>query len=100
MRLRLIVKRNGLPLTPVVWDVAPEFTIAQLLEQVSETIPLESGEWGLEDYVVELPGESGLNFECLHYQQVGTVMREDEKVMCVILPPRKSPAPSTSNLSL
>ena len=86
MRLRLIVKRNDLPLTPVVWNVPREFTIAQLLEQVSEVIPLESGEWGLEDYVVELPGEFGLNFECLHYQQVETVMREDEEVMCVILP--------------
>ncbi|KIN05719.1 hypothetical protein OIDMADRAFT_49234 [Oidiodendron maius Zn] len=81
MRLRLIVKRNDLPLMPVVWNVPREFTIAQLLEQVSEVIPLESGEWGLEDYVVELPGQFGLNFECLHYQQVETVMREDEEVI-------------------
>ena len=90
MRLRLIVKRNDLPLTPVVWNVPREFTIAQLLEQVSEVIPLESGEWGLEDYVVELPGKFGHNFECLHYQQVETVMREDEEVMCVILPLEKT----------
>jgi hypothetical protein len=99
MRLRLVVRRNGLPLTPVVWNTSSEITIAQLLEQVSETIPLESGEWGLEDYAVELPGEFGLNFECLHYQQVGAVMREDEEVMYAILPLRDSCC-FMSNLSL
>jgi hypothetical protein len=84
MRLRLIIDRNGLPLTPVVWDILPDLTIAQLLEQVSEVIPLEFGDWGLEDYAVELAGQSGLNFEFVHYQQVGRVMRDEDEVMCVI----------------
>jgi hypothetical protein len=82
MRLRLSVRRHGLPLTPVVWNVdSASTTISQLLERVNEAIPLESGEWGLEDYAVELQGEHGLNFECLHYQLVGEVMKEDDEVV-------------------
>jgi hypothetical protein len=85
MRLRLTVRRHGLPETPVVWTIDSETaTIAQLLEQVSEAIPLESGEWGLEDYAVELKGSYELNFECLHYQLVGKVMKEDDEVMYVL----------------
>ena len=84
MRLRLTVRRHGLPATPVVWNIDSETaTIAQLLEQVSEAIPLESGEWGLEDYAVELKGHYGLSFECLHYQPVGKVMKEDDEVVYV-----------------
>jgi hypothetical protein len=82
MRLRLTVRRHGLPPTPVVWNVEfEETTISQLLEQVNEAIPLESGEWGLEDYAVELQGNHGLKFECLHYQLVGKVMKDDDEVV-------------------
>ena len=55
--------------------------MAQLLEQVNEIIPVESSEWGFEDYAVELKGSNGVNFECLHFQQVGKVMKEDDEVM-------------------
>lgn len=100
MRLRITVKRHGLPPAPVVWNIESEnATIAQLLEQVSEAIPLESGEWGLEDYAVELKGDHGVNFECLHYQPVGKVMKEDDEVLYVITGPGRCLLP-LSNSSL
>lgn len=86
MRLRLIVQRYGLPEARVVWTIDSETaTISQLLEQVSEAIPLESGEWGLEDYAVELRGDRDVNFECLHYQLIEKVMKEDDEVVYVLL---------------
>jgi hypothetical protein len=82
MRLRITVRRHGLPETPIIWNVDLETsTIAQLLEQVNDIIPIESSEWGFEDYAVELKGSDGVNFECLHFQQVGKVMKEDDEVM-------------------
>jgi hypothetical protein len=82
MRLFLSVRRNGFPETPIVWKVDSETsTIAQLLEKVHEAIPLEEGEWGFEDYAVELKGPNGANFECLHYQPVGKVLKENDEVM-------------------
>ena len=86
MRLRLTVRRNALPETPVVWNVDSDTsTISQLLEQVNEAIPIESGEWGFEDYAVELKGSNGVNFECLHWQPVGKVFKEDDEVMWVMI---------------
>ncbi len=86
MRLRLTVRRHGLPDAPVVWIVdtssSPSPTISQLLEAVNEAIPIESdGDWGLEDYAVELKGTNGANYECLHFQHVAAVMKEDDEVM-------------------
>ncbi|CZR53317.1 uncharacterized protein PAC_03195 [Phialocephala subalpina] len=86
MRLRLTVKRHGLPDTPVVWVVdttsSPSPTVSQLLEAVNEAIPIESdGEWGLEDYAVELKGANGANYECLHFQHLAVVMKEDDEVI-------------------
>lgn len=84
MRLRLVVQRHSLPDTPVVWaiDTANSPTISQLLEQVNEILPLESGgDWGLEDYSVEIKGSGGTNFECLHFQQVASILHEDDEVL-------------------
>ncbi|ORY69095.1 uncharacterized protein BCR38DRAFT_143772 [Pseudomassariella vexata] len=82
MRLRLVVCRNSLPDTNVVWSVSLETnpTIAKLLEQVNDIFPLESGEWGLEDYAVELRDASGSSFECLHFQPIRGVLKEDDQV--------------------
>lgn len=88
MRLRLTIRRHGLPETPVIWvvDTSTAPTVYQLLEQVNETIPIESdGEWGLEDYAVEIKGVSGVNYECLHFQPVSCVMKEEDEVMFVFL---------------
>ena len=69
----------------VVWTVGghrlpytsagSSLTISQLLEQVNEVIPLESKDWGLEDYSVEVRG-----FECLHFSDVSDVLKEDDEV--------------------
>lgn len=84
MRLRLTVERHALPSTNIIWHIekssAP--TIHFLLEKVNEVIPIESADqWGLEDYAVELKGSNGVNFECLHFQEVFKVFKEDDEVM-------------------
>lgn len=50
-------------------------TVSQLLEQVNEAIPLESEDWGLEDYAVEVQG-----FECLHFSTLSHVLKEEDEV--------------------
>ncbi|OBT64406.1 hypothetical protein VE03_05802 [Pseudogymnoascus sp. 23342-1-I1] len=83
MRLRLVVKRHDLPDAAVVWPVddSARVIVSQLLEQVNETIPLESeGEWGLEDYAVEIRGKEA-NYECLHFQDVKSILHEDDEVI-------------------
>jgi hypothetical protein len=124
MRLRLTIIRHGLPATKILWTVASPAashqqhaipastvasvrtpnvaygdegcTIAQLLEDVNEVIPLETavddedeedagfagendefgGQWGLEDYVVEVQGH-----ECLHYLHVDGLLRDGDDVV-------------------
>lgn len=87
MRLRITVSRHSLPDTHIAWpiDVQARPTIYQLLEQINEAFILESGEWGLEDYAVELMGSNGVNYECLHFQYVSTVMKDEDEVMFVCL---------------
>lgn len=78
-----MIRRYNLPDTAIIWaiDTIENPTIAQLLEQINDVIPLESdGVWGLEDYAVELRG-GGANFECLHFQQVTSVLHEGDEVM-------------------
>lgn len=90
MRLRLIIERHLLPPVKVVWTVGrvlppmanagASYTISQLLEQIDQTIPLQSDQWKLEDYVVETGG-----FECLHFSQIGDALNSDAKVRYVNL---------------
>lgn len=90
MRLQLIVQRHSLPPVQVLWTVGvlrPPYaaagtsaTVSQLLEQINEIIPLESGDWGLEDYAVEVRG-----FECLHFSELSQVLKEDDEVWCVLI---------------
>ncbi|KAK8024587.1 hypothetical protein PG993_012653 [Apiospora rasikravindrae] len=82
MRLNLAIRRNGLPEAKVVWPVPLEEnpTISKLIEQVNDIIPLESSDWGLDDYAVELSAPDGSNFECLHFQPVRTVLKEGDHV--------------------
>ena len=91
MRLRLTIQRHGLPPAQVLWTVgdvvrAPyaaagtSTTISQLVEQVNDVIPLESEDWGLEDYAVEIRG-----FECLHFSELSQVLKEDDEVWLVLL---------------
>ncbi len=83
MRLRLVVRRNGLPELRLMWHVHLDSnpTISKLLEQLNNQVPLESDHWGLEDYVVELHDSDGVDFECLHYQSVRSVLKADDRVL-------------------
>ncbi|RMZ86517.1 hypothetical protein DV736_g6255, partial [Chaetothyriales sp. CBS 134916] len=69
MRLHLSIQRNALPSVDIVFSTGAgltsasgsqsTLTIADLLHDVNALVPLESsdGEWGLEDYVVEVAGK-------------------------------------------
>jgi len=82
MRLRLVVRRNALPDAPIIWDVTdPSILVSQLVEQVNEVIPIESGEWGLEDYAVEVLATGSRGFELFHFQILGRVCKEDDEVL-------------------
>jgi hypothetical protein len=79
MRLRLRVQRNELPPVNTLWpitDVQQKHTIAQLLEAVNQTFPLETDKWGLEDYVVTVA-----SYECLHYHEIGAVCKDEDEVV-------------------
>lgn len=123
MRLHLIIQRHGLPVTRILWTTSSPsnptlntstastsaitstrvpnsaygngaYTVAQLLEDVNEVVPLETqggsvvgardeyddeegiGQWGLEDYVVEVNG-----FECLHFMEVEGLLRDGDEVV-------------------
>lgn len=72
--------------TPNIAFANGGYTVAQLLEDVNEVVPLEtepsmfdpefSGQWGLEDYVVEVGGS-----ECLHFMEVDGLLREGDEVV-------------------
>ncbi|KAM5350352.1 hypothetical protein ACJ41O_006857 [Fusarium nematophilum] len=83
IRLRLVIRRHAVPEVKLVWPctAAEDLTVSKLLTQVNEVVPLESGDWGLEDYAVELSDGKGDSFELLHFQQVGKVLKEDDQVV-------------------
>lgn len=89
MRLRLIVRRNGLPDSHILWSSTglnstpssssnTKTTIAEFLHEIDDVIPLESEDWGIEDYVVEVGG-----FECVHYSALESLLKEDDEVVYV-----------------
>ncbi|KAL9115924.1 MAG: hypothetical protein Q9227_000292 [Pyrenula ochraceoflavens] len=90
MRLRVNIQRHGLPATNILWTSEPAFphssashksaTISQFVEDVNSIVPLESGEWGLEDYVVEVGG-----YECLHFQPISIFQENDQVVIRPLL---------------
>lgn len=88
LRLRVTVQRHGVPEVRFVWpcDRPADLTVAQLLAQISEVVPLESGEWGLEDYAVELGADGARGFECLHFQQVQHILKDEDQILYVALP--------------
>ena len=86
MRLQVSIKRYSLPTTNIIFTTralgpspatsSTEATIAQLLEDVNDIVPLESADWGLEDYAVEVHG-----YECLHFSPIDAVLRDEDKVV-------------------
>jgi len=83
LRLRLVIQRHELPEVRIIFSckIDNDPTVAGLLEQVNEVVPLESRDWGLEDYTVELRKENGAAFDCLHFQEVADVLSHDEEVL-------------------
>ena len=94
MRLQLLIHRNALPPVTIIYTTGTgptshtksrSSTIADLLTDVNDLVPLESsdGEWGLEDYVVEVAaiGDQELTYECLHFQAIRSVLRDDDEVL-------------------
>jgi hypothetical protein len=88
IRLRLTIRRHALPEVKLVWPCAAtqDLTIAKLLSLVNEVVTLESEQWGLEDYAVELADGKGGSFECLHFQLVSRVFKEDDQVVYDLFP--------------
>jgi hypothetical protein len=86
MRLRLVVQRQSLPTTRILWSTetahgstgkpSSALTVASFLEDVNQIVPLESDHWGLEDYAVELDG-----FECLHFTPISDAFQELDEVV-------------------
>lgn len=78
MRLRIKVLRHALPPREILWSVSEDkakATISQLLEEITHVIPLESDDWGLDDYVVQLDG-----YDCLHFAQVCDVLKDNDQI--------------------
>ncbi|KAL1864882.1 hypothetical protein Daus18300_007449 [Diaporthe australafricana] len=82
LRLRLVVRRHGLPEARILFNVPLDNdpTVAQLVELVNESIPLENDEWGLDDYTVELRAKDGHAFECMHFQPVASILDKDDEL--------------------
>ncbi|OTB00959.1 hypothetical protein M426DRAFT_323849 [Hypoxylon sp. CI-4A] len=82
MRLRLVVRRDGLPEERLMWNISLENepTISILLEKVNEILPLEIEQCGLENYVVELHDDDGTTFECLHFQPIRNILKPNDRV--------------------
>ncbi|KAK2599021.1 hypothetical protein QQS21_005487 [Conoideocrella luteorostrata] len=83
IRLRLVIRRHGVPEVKLVWPCSRSsaITIATLMSSVNEVMPLESSQWGLEDYVVEIPDGHGGAYECLHFQLVAQILKDDDQVI-------------------
>lgn len=76
MRLRLRIERNALPVVQTVWPVQDQsLTVSQLLQQVSNQLPLDSDTWGLEDYAVILG-----NYDLLFHHALKDVLKDEDEV--------------------
>jgi len=75
MRLRLEILRHGLPPVKILWTATTQTTASQLLEQVDEVFPLETGEWGFEDYSLHRQG-----YEILHWMQLSQLLKDDDAI--------------------
>ena len=77
MRLCLTIQRHTLPATRILWKAPTESTtVAELVEQINQFVPLESDGWGLEDYVLSFKG----GYECLHFQDIHQVLNDNDHV--------------------
>ena len=76
MRLRVCIHRHELPPTNILWNIPkPQQTIAELLEQLNDIVPLETEDWGLEDYAVQVGA-----YEGLHFQKIEDVLKDEDEI--------------------
>lgn len=75
MRVRLQIHRHALPETRLLWQAKPSHTVAQFLQSLNVQYPLETAQWGLEDYVVSIA-----DYEALHYHRIGDVFQPDDQI--------------------
>lgn len=61
---------------PPFANAGASYKISQLLEQINQTIPLQSDGCTLADYVVERGG-----FECLPFSSIDAVLDHDDEVL-------------------
>lgn len=95
MRIKLEVLRQDLPPVKVLWSVTPHMLASQLLEKIDEHFPLESDDWGFEDYAVQLDG-----YEILHYMPLDNLLDQDSHVTLVPFPLPSPLSPLLSCLPL
>ena len=83
MRLRLKVRRPGVPDTNMLWNVSlgGKILVSRLMSQVDTVLSLQTGNACVEDYVVEYTDEAGVGFECLHFQTVNQILKEDDRIL-------------------
>ena len=94
MRLQVSVRRHALPIINIIFTtgtgpasktLGPNAIVTDFLQDINDLVPLESadGEWGLEDYVVEVQAtaDQEIYYECLHYQTIDSILREDDEVV-------------------
>ncbi|KAL9075601.1 MAG: hypothetical protein Q9157_003957 [Trypethelium eluteriae] len=79
MRVQLSIHRQELPPADLLWSLPNDrtgpTTIAQLIEDVNNVVPLESEHWGLEDYVLQLG-----RYECLHFSRVQELFKDNDRL--------------------
>nr|OQO15783.1 hypothetical protein B0A51_16303 [Rachicladosporium sp. CCFEE 5018] len=79
MRLRLTLLRPSLPAIKALWPLptgSQTLTISALLTLLSATFPLDSPTLGLETYSLSISG-----YEALHWQEVGSVLKDEDEVV-------------------
>ena len=78
MRLYVNVKRYELPDSKFVYSVTSgqqSCSISALMFAINKQMPMESGNWGLEDYSLRLNG-----YDLLHYSKVDEVLRDGDQI--------------------
>ncbi|QIW97628.1 hypothetical protein AMS68_003146 [Peltaster fructicola] len=79
MRLYLCIDRSGLAPVKTVWPLSQQrhiCSVAELLQDVNKTFPLETPDRTLLEYVVTLGG-----YECMRHHEVTSICKEDDELV-------------------
>ncbi|KAF3924318.1 hypothetical protein ABW21_db0208356 [Orbilia brochopaga] len=81
-RVRLVINRPDLPQVRILWPLRDKisqnsrYSVYDLLSDVSEVIPLDNWNLGLEDYVAECA-----KCELLHFMPIGELIRDNDELV-------------------